>query len=221
MSDATIDALAVDITPPSKRGRMQGVSWGSRGIGFGLSGLLVGTLADAGEWFILFGIPGILVSLSIFLVLLFKENPLPDDFRRVALGVYASVIKKKEVLVCMIFQLLSGAGIAILVVMQTYLESPTGAGFLNATIGLILFIFATGMFIGATSFGTLGDRITVRMTLSFTTAIYCILIFSVLFISLTDVAMMSVLFFLAGIANGGYEATQMRIGMDNSPSIVA
>lgn len=221
MSDATIDALAVDITPPNKRGRMQGVSWGSRGIGFGISGLLVGSLADAGEWFIVFGVPGIMVSLSVFLVLLFKENPLPDDFKRVALGVYASVIKRREVLVCMLFQLLSGAAIAILVVMQTYLESPTGAGFLNATIGFILFVFAIGMFIGSVLFGALGDRITVRMTLPFTTAFYSILIFSILFLSMTDITVMTVLFFFVGIANGGYEATQMRIGMDNSPSIVA
>jgi MFS family permease len=28
MSDATIDALAVDVTPPQKRGIMQGISWG-------------------------------------------------------------------------------------------------------------------------------------------------------------------------------------------------
>jgi hypothetical protein len=29
-----------------------------------------------------------------------------------------------------------------------------------------------------------------------------------------------VFFFLVGFVNGEYEATQMRIGMDNSPSIV-
>ena len=219
MSDATIDALAVDITPPQKRGMMQGVSWGSRGIGVGISGLVVGVLADANQWFTIYAVPGVIVSLACFLVLLFKENPLPPDFKRVAVRVYKDVLKTREVLVCMLFQILSGAAIAILAIMQTYLDEAVG--FDNATIGVIFVIFSLGMFTGAVVFGLLGDKVSVRLTLPITSAIYAILVISVLMLNLGDFAVASTFFLLVGIANGGYEATQMRISMDNSPSIVA
>lgn len=219
MSDATIDALAVDITPPQKRGMMQGVSWGSRGIGIGISGLIVGVLADANQWFIIYAVPGIIVSLACFLVLLFKENPLPPDFKRVPAAVYKGVFKTKEVLVCMLFQILSGAGIAILAIMQTYLDESVG--FDNTTIGVIFVIFSLGMFCGAVVFGLLGDKVSVRLTLPITTAFYALLVMTVLLLNLGDFAIASAFFLLVGIANGGYEATQMRISMDNSPSIVA
>ncbi len=219
MSDATIDALAVDITPPQKRGMMQGVSWGSRGIGVGISGLIVGVLADANQWFIIYAVPGVIVSLACFLVLLFKENPLPPDFKRVAASVYKNVFKTRDVLVCMLFQILSGAAISILAIMQTYLDESVG--FDNTTIGVIFVIFALGMFTGAVVFGLLGDKVSVRLTLPVTSAIYAILVISVLLLNLGDFAVAATFFLLVGIANGGYEATQMRISMDNSPSIVA
>jgi hypothetical protein len=49
MSDATIDALAVDITPQRRRGALQGLSWGFRGLGLGLTTLLAGVLADCSK----------------------------------------------------------------------------------------------------------------------------------------------------------------------------
>ncbi len=219
MSDATIDALAVDITPPNRRGAMQGVSWGSRGLGVGVSAIAVGVLADQNAWFMIFAIPGALVSLATLLVLLFKENPLPVDFQRVKLRIYGAVFKKRNVQVCIIFQLLSGAAIAILSIMQTFLDESLG--FDNTTIGIVFAIFSVGMFAGALTFGLLGDRISIKYTLPVTTTVYAILVMSVLVINISMASIAMVFFFGVGIANGGYEATQMRISMDNSPAIAA
>ncbi|MBN2231083.1 MAG: hypothetical protein JW779_15975 [Candidatus Thorarchaeota archaeon] len=60
-----------------------------------------------------------------------------------------------------------------------------------------------------------------KTTLPFTTIIYAAIIFIVLFIDLSVVEIASIFFFFVGFANGGFEATQMRISMDHSPRIVS
>jgi MFS family permease len=219
MSDATIDALAVDITPPKRRGTMQGVSWGSRGLGVGIAGVVVGVLADQNLWVQIFAVPGLIVSGATFLVLLFEERPLPPDFERVPMSTYTGVLKQRNVMICMVFQMLAGAGIAILSILQTFLEE--GLGFTNTTIGIVFAIFSAGMFIGAVVFGLLGDRIAVRVTLPITALAYTVVILSILALDVTIPMIASVFFFAVGLVNGGYEATQMRISMDNSPVVAA
>ena len=135
MSDATIDALAVEITPQNRRGALQGISWGFRGLGIGITTLLAGLLADANAWFMVFSIPGVLVSLSCFLVLLYKENPLPEDFKRVSIQVYKSAFSNRNVQLCILFNLFAAASIAILPLIQTLLE--VGLGFNLITVGMV------------------------------------------------------------------------------------
>ena len=219
MSDAVIDALAVDITPPHRRGAMQGVSWGSRGLGVGISAIAVGLMADQNVWFIIYAIPGVIVSLSTFLVLLFKERPLSPTFKGVSIPDFTYQFKQRNIQLCLLFQIFAGAGLAILPIMQTFLQE--GIGFDNTTIGIIFMVFSVGMFLGALLFGLLGDRISVKRTLPFTTILYTIMILTVLFLDLSIMMTALVFFFLVGFSNGGYEATQMRISMDHSPRIVS
>ena len=219
MSDATIDALAVDITPPRRRGAMQGVSWGFRGLGLGITTLLAGILADANAWFIIFSIPGVLVSLSSFLVLLFKENPLPEDFRRVSIKEYKRAFSSRNVQLCVLFNLFAAAAISILPLLQTLLE--VGLGFNLTTVGLVFSVFSVGLFLGSLLFGILGDRISVRTTLPMNSAIYAVVIVSALIINLQLVTSAMIFFFVVGFTSGGYQVTQLRISMDNSPAIVS
>ncbi|TFG34607.1 MFS transporter [Candidatus Thorarchaeota archaeon] len=219
MSDAVIDALAVDITPPKRRGAMQGVSWGSRGLGVGISAIAVGLMADQNIWFIIYAIPGIIVSFSTFLVLLFKEKPLPETFKGVSIPEFTYQFKQRNTQLCLVFQIFAGAGLAILPIMQVFLDE--GVGFDNTTIGIIFMVFSVGMFTGALVFGLLGDRISVRTTLPLTTVIYVAIIFTVLFMNLSIMQTAMIFFFFVGFSNGGYEATQMRISMDYSPRIVS
>jgi MFS family permease len=219
MSDATIDALAVEITPQRRRGALQGLSWGFRGLGLGITSLLAGILADADSWFILFSIPGILVSLSCFLVLLFKENPLPEDFKRVSRQVYKSAFSSRNVQLCIIFNLFAAAAIAILPLIQTLLE--VGLGFDLITVGIVFSIFSVGMFLGALIFGVLGDRISVRTTLPMNSAVYAVVILSALFINLQDPTLAMIFFFVVGFTSGGYQTTQLRINMDNTPAVAS
>ncbi|MHA2176821.1 MAG: MFS transporter [Candidatus Thorarchaeota archaeon] len=219
MSDATVDAIAVEITPQNRRGALQGMSWGFRGLGLGIAALLAGVLADANSWFMLFTIPGVLVSLSCFLVLLYKENPLPEDFKRVSVQEYRNAFSNRNVQLCIIFNLFAAAAIAILPLIQTLLE--VGLGFDLVTVGIVFSIFSFGMFLGALIFGILGDRISVRKTLPMNSVVYAIVIMAVLFINLHDPTLAMIFFFVVGFTSGGYQATQLRINMDNTPAIAS
>ncbi|MHA2160716.1 MAG: MFS transporter, partial [Candidatus Thorarchaeota archaeon] len=219
MSDATIDALAVDITPQRRRGALQGLSWGFRGLGLGLTTLLAGVLADANAWFIIFSIPGVLVSLSCFLVLVFKENPLPEDFKRVSAQVYKSAFSSRNVQLCFLFNLFAAAAISILPLVQTLLE--VGLGFDLATVGLVFSMFSVGLFLGSLLFGLLGDRISVRTTLPMNSAVYAVVIISALFFNLQELNLAMIFFFVVGFTSGGYQTTQLRINMDNTPAVAS
>ncbi len=219
MSDATLDALAVEVTPPRRRGALQGVSWGFRGLGVGIVSLLGGLLASANAWFIIFFIPGVLVSLSCFLVLLFKENPLPEDFKGVSIKEYKRAFGSKNVLLCIVFNLFAAASIAILPLVQTLLE--VGLGFDLATVGIVFAMFSVGLLFGSLVFGILGDRISVRATLPANSVVYALVVVSALIINLYDVTSAMVFFFIVGFTSGGYQVTQLRISMDNSPKIAS
>jgi hypothetical protein len=86
----------------------------------GVSAVAVRLLAEEGAWILIYTIPGLIISVSCFAVLLFKENPLPPDFKHVSLRTYVSVMKQNSVLICMFFQILSGAAIAILTIAYTF-----------------------------------------------------------------------------------------------------
>jgi MFS family permease len=219
MSDATIDALAVEITPEKRRGVLQGLSWGFRGLGLGLTAILAGVLADANSWFIVFSVPGILMSLSCFLVLLFKENPLPEDFTRISGEVYKSLFSNRNVKLCFLFNLFAASAVAIISLIQTLLE--VGLGYDLVTVGIVFSAFSIGMFLGALLFGALGDRISVRTTLPINSAIYAAVIMSALIINLQDSTLAILFFFVVGLTSGGYQTTQLRISMDNTPAVAS
>jgi len=220
MSDAVIDAMAVDITPPRKRGSIQGVSWGFRGLGLGLAAVGMGLLSFADLWTLVFLIPGVLLALFTFMTLIIKENPLPPDFSAVPFSTYKEVFSTRNVQLCLLFQVLAGIAIAIVPILQTLLEQ--GLGFDLITVGIIFMIFAIGWFLGAIIIGVLGDTVSLRTMLPFATVLYIIAVISALILApyLITMTIAAGFFFLIGLANGGYEATYMRIGMDNSPSIL-
>jgi MFS family permease len=147
---------------------------------------------------------------------LFKEHP--DSISK-KFQIKRSEITGKDIQLCLVFQIFAGAGIAILPIMQTFLEE--GAGYSDISIGIIFMLFSVGMFLGAVVFGLLGDRLTVKLTLVATTVFYAILIVFVIFLNLSVFETAAGFFLIVGIANGGYEATQMRISMDHSPQSIS
>lgn len=225
MSDSTIDALSVDVTPKHRRGAMQGISWGMRALGIGISGVLSGKLVGDGQYFLLFAVPGTLVSLAAFAALLFKENPLPEDFKRIPGSVYKKVFSNRKVKLVMLFQLVSGGGIALIPILESFLKEDLG--FLPETIGWFILVFAFANLIGALLFGLLGDKLSVKKILPIATLLYVVFISIILFIDTSHpyepntLRMLYIFFGSIGFIDGGYEATQMRLGMDFSARVLA
>ena len=110
-------------------------------------------------------------------------------------------------------------GIAILSVMQTFFYEDLA--YTNFLIGLLFAGFGAGMLIGGVGFGMLGDRLKVQTVLILTTILYMVLILSVLVLPIWVFEVALPLFLAVGIITGGYEATQLRIGMENSPGILS
>jgi len=113
-----------------------------------------------------------------------------------------------------LFMLLAGAGLAVMTTYNTYIEDESTISIEG--IGLGVTAFATGMFIGAMLMGALGEYLPLLWVYLVNTAFYIAIIVGLIFVAPAD--SVGFYIFLGGIGaiNGGYEATQMRIGMEYS-----
>ena len=47
IADSVVDGQIVELTPKTHISRMQGIAWGSRGLGIGLTGVLSALIVDS------------------------------------------------------------------------------------------------------------------------------------------------------------------------------
>ncbi|MFW9923261.1 MAG: MFS transporter, partial [Candidatus Thorarchaeota archaeon] len=118
-----------------------------------------------------------------------------------------------------IFMILSGAGIALISTYSTFLNQETGLTMEG--IGLGVTYFAIGQFIGALLIGVLGQYLPLLGVLIGNTILYIGIIASLIFVPLNNFILIYLAVALLGAINGGYEATQMRIGMEYSQGPIA
>ncbi|MBN1329208.1 MAG: MFS transporter [Candidatus Heimdallarchaeota archaeon] len=223
LSDAVIDSLAVDITPEKRRGWMQGVGWGGRGAGMALAGYVLGLIINKlpNGWAIAYIIPGGLVVASCIVALLYKEPKLINSTKisQFSWKNYKTEFKKKTTWIVTLFMILSGAGIALISIYSTFLNTETGLTIDG--IGLGMTFFALGQFIGALLIGALGDYLPLALVLAVTTGLYIGAIVALIFVPLNNLTILYLYIACLGAINGGYEATQMRIGMEYSQGPIA
>ena len=222
LSDAVIDSLAVDITPKKRRGWMQGVGWGGRGAGTALAGLtfyLIGL--NENNWGLAFYLSGGLIIVGCLIALLFKELDIlsTEEKTRINWNDYKFELKKKETWIVTLFMLISGAGIAIISTFTTFLSEVASINL--EEIGLGITYFALGQFVGASLLGILGNLLPLLPVMIFSTTIYIGGIISFIFIPYSNLTIVYLMVGLIGAINGGYEATQMRIGMEYSQGPIA
>ena len=217
LSDAIIDSFAVDITPNKRRGWMQGVGWGGRGAGTALAGIIFYFILDDVPWTVAFYIAGGLIVLTCILAAIFYKEPSIFDFQehgRVKWIDYKKELVRKETWIVTLFMLISGAGIAIISTFTTFLNETTTVNLED--IGLGITFFALGQFLGAALIGILGDLLPLIPVLISSTILYVGGILSLIFIPYSNLTIVYLIVGIIGAINGGYEATQMRIGMEYS-----
>jgi MFS family permease len=77
-ADTTIDGFAVDITPASRRGTLQGMMWGGRAAGSILGALATGFIAQVIGWPIVFYIGAIILLVMTGVCAVLKEPAKPS-----------------------------------------------------------------------------------------------------------------------------------------------
>ena len=221
LSDAIIDSIAVDITPKKRRGWMQGVGWGGRGAGTALAGFVLGILISKIGWFYSYLIPGSLLIVGCIIALLYKE---PEIFDKDKISTfkwenYKTEFTKGSTWLATLFMILSGAGIAIISTYSTFLNESVGVSIEG--IGLGVTYFAIGQIIGAVTMGLFGQYLPLFWVLAANSVLYVGVIASIIFVPLSNLTILYLVVAIVGAINGGYEATQMRIGMEYSQGPIA
>jgi len=216
LMDATLDSLAVDITPHKRRGAMQAVGWGLRGAGMALAGFILGILMNRGLWNLIYILPGAMLLLSSGVVMLFPEKrlSLEDKIVQTDWSMYKKAFSKSSTWWVTLFMILSGTGITVVSVFTTFVSQETTLDFLY--VGLGVTVFALGQFVGAGIIGLLGDYLPLAPVLIGTTIVYGGLLGTMFLISTSGLAVIYTIVVFVGAINGGYEATQMRLGMEHS-----
>ncbi|MHA1898977.1 MAG: MFS transporter [Promethearchaeota archaeon] len=220
-ADSIIDSLSVDVTPKNRRFLMEGVSWGARGLGASISGILFGWLANNIGWEVAFLIPGILLSGSCIMTILYKEPPIVNPEKVIAVKGedYRREFKKGTTWSVTIFLIISGAGIAVLTVFSTFLKQEAGLDIENVGAGLSF--LAMGQFIGAILTGILGEKSSVWKMLVVMSSAYIIMIASLIIVPFDNMRVLYITIVVLGAVNGSYEAIQMRIAMEFSVGKIA
>ena len=221
LSDAVLDSLAVDITPQKRRGSMQGIGWGMRGLGMAIAGAILGLIIDNVGWQLSYILPGCMIVISCIVVLFFPEPKISEEDKVVVTSWndYKETFKKGSTWWVSLFMILSGTGITVVAVFTTFIKAETT--FTIEGIGWGVTAFALGQFFGAAVIGLSGDYLPVFPVLLGTTLVYGGLIGTMYLISGGSSLTIYVIIVAVGAINGGYEATQMRIGMEHSVGPIA
>ena len=214
LSDAMLDSLACDVTPEDKRGKMQGVGWGCRGLGAAIAGVTLGLTIENVGWNVAFYIPGILVVISCFISLTFKEPKLETEGKVVLFdaNAYKNAFKNKDMWIVTLWMIISGSAIAVVMVFATFLNQETGMDI--EMIGWGFSAFAAGQFAGAITAGLFSGKFDTFKLMSIYSILYIGLVTTLLFVPVADSWETYLLIVALGALNGGYESIQMKIGMD-------
>ncbi|MBN2156022.1 MAG: MFS transporter [Candidatus Lokiarchaeota archaeon] len=227
LGDTVLDSLGVDVTPPNRRGWMQGVAWGARGGGAILSGVFLGVWGNQLGWRYSYLIIGIFAVVGIMSALLIKEA---DNIPKVYLADFGREFRKGVTWHVTLFDFISGMGIALVSVMVTFMSEVLDLDIETAGVGTIgwgLVFFSVGQLIGALSIGGLGQKLNLLWVFVINAIVYTGFILSFLWIDfealgapeLSFPTVLYLLVLLLGAINGGYETSQMRISMEYSAKV--
>ncbi|MDH5644869.1 MAG: MFS transporter [Candidatus Heimdallarchaeota archaeon] len=214
LADTVIDALAVEITPQQYISRIQGVAWGSRGLGIGLAGIIATQLVVKSGWLSMFYITSIFgIGISIIVLILPEADLNPEnyiskfDLTMIILKEYLKSPKNKY---RFLFFFLSGSSLAIVPLLAIIMEMEFH--YSVEIIGFAALTFAIGAFFGAILNGILFDikdtfsRIKL-LIISFST----IILTSLIFVFLNNIIIEFSFYFLIGMTSGAFEGYQLKV----------
>jgi MFS family permease len=213
IADTVIDSLAVDVTIPERRSIMQGVSWGFRGAGAAVSGVLLGIVINDLGYTVAYFLTGSFVVVGCILSLFMKEPSNPPIVKGIH---FWREFGKSTTWWITLFNIIGGMGLSIILVLTTFLNDELGIAVEG--IGLSVTFFAIGQFVGSIMFGVLGQKLKLTAVFIVNAIFYVIFITSFLFINFYTMRTNFIynLLALLGVINGGFNVLQMRVSMEYS-----
>jgi MFS family permease len=221
MADSVVDGQAVEITPKNYVARLQGVAWGSRGLGIGITGIVSSEIVHNFGWqsmFYLSSFFGIGISIIVLIIPQVKLSSVADSTSKIhqITHSFQMIFDQKEISNRLIFFFFSGIGLAVVPLLALIMEREFEYSI--DTIGRGALAFALGSFLGATVYGIIIDNNETHFRVKLLVTSYLVTLISTLFFEfLHSLAMQFMLLFLIGITAGAFEGYQLKIIQESSP----
>ena len=222
IADTTIDGQVVEITPQKFAGRMQGIAWGSRGLGIGLAGIISANLVYLYDWQTMFNVSAIFgIGISIVVLVLpqvkyssqIEGSRLSHAIKSIKANTFDDEnyqTKERSQ-----FFLLTGISISIVPMLAIIMQKEFGYDF--DQIGIGAFSFAIGALVGSIITGYIFDRRDDLRNFSILTISFVFTILISLFYLDPRVDTLQYAFFaVVGLTSGGYEAYQLKVIQESS-----
>ncbi len=236
LADSVVDGQTVEITPSSHIGRIQGVAWGSRGLGIGLTGVVSATVQESYGWISMFYVNSVFgISISLVALLLPQmydiQNKTSKD-RQILNSVKKIIFNDKSTKQLSFFFL---SGMSLLIVPLLSIIMRDEFDYSIEQIGYGALIFAIGSFIGAMVNGIIFDKKESPLRIIILFALFGFAIGLGLIFPLTSLSYIwnfklilfnrqiqfdvyhFAYFIIVGILSGSYEGYQLKIIQECTP----
>lgn len=214
--DTTTDGLALDTTPESETGHIQGVMVGGRALGVVVLSGLIGILAQKVSWQAVFWLLAVLTLIPLLFVLKYPESPRKAEqkFTWRAFSAFKHWPIIALGLLGALYSLIINAANEII---NPFLQSNFGISVLMA--GFFTAVWGTGVIIGGLTGGPLVDRIGQKRAVQIALVVSFISVVVFSFVNSLTIAW--VIVFIFGLAFGYYETVYFAISMKKSDPRIA
>jgi MFS family permease len=218
VADGCFDALTVDVTPPDKAGLMQGIAWGSRGLGAAIGGAAFALMVTEINWPVIVMITGVFAIVQCFCGIIMKEPRIMKE--RLANGeTFKNLVGKRETWLGFVYAFLASTGLTV--------SEAFGAAYFvtqghidGSTLGYVLLLSNVGIFFGSLLLGSRSDKIGTKKALILGNLLAisaCALLASIM---PNIIEWILVAAFLIGAFQGAQMTSMLRLYMELSPSRV-
>jgi PAT family beta-lactamase induction signal transducer AmpG len=208
--DTCTDGLALDTTPESERGLVQGVMVGARAAGILIMLVIGGWLAENLGWPAYFLSLVVLTILPLPLVLMIREDPSQMHRQEFQWSAFKAFRRSGVMLVALMGLLYAFSLDGVLTFLSDYLRAAMQVSV--GDIGLLVALSMVGRILGAATNGWLTDRVGHRQSLFVAIALA--------FLACVGLALggglglLALFGFLFGLAYGYYTAVYAAVAMD-------
>jgi MFS transporter, PAT family, beta-lactamase induction signal transducer AmpG len=215
--DTCTDGLALDTTPKTEQGTIQGIMVGGRALAVVVTASAVGLLAQNVSWFAVFWLLAGLTLLPVPLVLGVREEARPVE-REFDWGAFKAFNQRSIIALAVVgflfFLIIAGAN----QIVNPFLESDFSIDLSMA--GFYTTVWGIGVVLGGVTGGTLISRIGKHNSTRIALGISLVAILSLTFITSPSIAFPLV--WLFGLAYGTYQTVYFALAMNyTDPRIAA